>query len=213
MFIHDYRPDHLAELAMHPNHRKLVRSYLQEEEIPHLLLVGPPGTGKTTLTEILEDRFGWASLRLNASDDRGIDVIRGRVKNFARVVTPFTKGGMKLIVLDEADGLTPQAQQALRTVIEDYAHNTRFILIANDIDKVHSALQSRCTTLDMSDPPPKERKTALWHVLAAAEAEFDHEALEYFAHRYSDVRTLVNEAEKSVKIHGRLTIPPGEEAA
>jgi replication factor C subunit 3/5 len=114
-----------------------------------LLFYGPPGTGKTTtILAIAKKLYGpkWKSmvLELNASDDRGIDVVREQIKNFASTKTIFSSG-FKLIILDEADNMTQAAQAALRRVIEKYTRNVRFCLICNYVSKIIPALQSRCT--------------------------------------------------------------------
>jgi replication factor C subunit 3/5 len=114
-----------------------------------LLFYGPPGTGKTTtILAIAKKLYGpkWKSmvLELNASDDRGIDVVREQIKNFASTKTIFNSG-FKLIILDEADNMTQAAQAALRRVIEKYTRNVRFCLICNYVSKIIPALQSRCT--------------------------------------------------------------------
>ncbi len=114
-----------------------------------MLFYGPPGTGKTTtILAIAKKLYGpkWKSmvLELNASDDRGIDVVREQIKNFASTKTIFSSG-FKLIILDEADNMTQAAQAALRRVIEKYTRNVRFCLICNYVSKIIPALQSRCT--------------------------------------------------------------------
>jgi replication factor C subunit 3/5 len=119
-------------------------------DIPHLLFYGPPGTGKTsTILALAKEMYGknWRNmvLELNASDDRGINVVRDEIKTFAGTRQLFSTGGIKLVILDEADAMTPPAQAALRRVIEQYTKHTRFCLICNYSSKIIQALQSRCT--------------------------------------------------------------------
>lgn len=113
------------------------------ENLPHLLFIGKPGTGKTTTAKIIIDKLGSESLTLNASKERGIDIIRDKVTSFA--MTKSINGNFKIVFLDEADSLTPDAQNSLRNTMETYATNCRFILTGNNESKVIDPLKSRCT--------------------------------------------------------------------
>ena len=130
---------------------------MQADQLPHLLFYGPPGTGKTSTIMALARRlygkqFKNHVLELNASDDRGIDVVRGQIKSFASTRNVFStqQDTFKLIVLDEADAMTQAAQAALRRVIEQYTKNVRFCLICNYVNKIIPAIQSRCTRFRFS---------------------------------------------------------------
>lgn len=128
---------------------RLVRKFVHEGKLPHLLFYGPPGTGKTSTIialarEIYGKNYKNMVLELNASDDRGIEVVRNQIKNFASTMQIFSKG-FKLIILDEADAMTNVAQNALRRIIEKYTKNTRFCILANYAHKLNPALLSRCT--------------------------------------------------------------------
>ena len=147
-----------------------INKFVDSNRLPHLLLYGPPGTGKTSTILALARRIYGADnmrqmvLELNASDDRGIDVVREQIKTFASTKQIFTLGasasrtgiaGFKLIILDEADAMTNTAQMALRRIMEKYTANTRFCIIANYSHKLSPALLSRCTRFRFS--PLKER--------------------------------------------------------
>jgi replication factor C small subunit len=143
-----YRPKTFDEIINQENTVERVKAFAKSKNIPHMLFAGPPGSGKTTLAlvlakELYGDQWKQNVLQMNASDARGIDVIRGEVKEFARTVAigdvPF-----KLIILDEADAMTSDAQQALRRMMEMYASVSRFILICNYSSKIIEPIQSRC---------------------------------------------------------------------
>ncbi|OMJ89787.1 hypothetical protein SteCoe_7960 [Stentor coeruleus] len=148
-WVEKYRPNNLEDLAAHEAIISTIKKFIQEKKLPHLLFYGPPGTGKTsTILAVAKEMYGKnfssMSLELNASDDRGINVVREQIKNFASTQQIMTKG-IKLVILDEADSMTSAAQFALRRIIEKYTKTTRFCMICNYVSKVIPALQSRCT--------------------------------------------------------------------
>lgn len=149
-WVEKYRPKTLDDLISHKDIISTINKFVHEDRLPHLLLYGPPGTGKTsTILAVAHQiyspkEFNSMVLELNASDDRGIGVVRGQVLNFASTRTIF-KSGFKLVILDEADAMTQDAQNALRRVIEKFTENTRFCIVCNYLSKIIPALQSRCT--------------------------------------------------------------------
>uniref|UniRef100_A0A8C1SQB9 Activator 1 subunit 5 n=1 Tax=Cyprinus carpio TaxID=7962 RepID=A0A8C1SQB9_CYPCA len=149
-WVEKYRPQTLDDLISHQDILSTIQKFISEDRLPHLLFYGPPGTGKTSTIlacakQLYKDKeFNSMVLELNASDDRGIDVVRGPILSFASTRTIFKKG-FKLVILDEADAMTQDAQNALRRVIEKFTENTRFCLICNYLSKIIPALQSRCT--------------------------------------------------------------------
>ena len=143
-----YRPKRLNDVYGQAGIIKRLKSFVKVKSMPHLLFAGPAGTGKTTCAlaiarELYGDEWGHNFMELNASDMRGIDVVRGRIKNFARTM-PFGGLSFKLILLDEADALTKDAQHALRRTMEKYASTCRFILDCNYSSKIIDPIQSRC---------------------------------------------------------------------
>jgi len=135
IWIEKYRPKKLIEVVGHPEITERLSAYAKAKNIPHLLFAGPAGTGKTTCAiAIARELFGetWRQnfQELNASDERGINIVRGKIKDFARTA-PIGEVGFKIIFLDEADALTADAQAALRRTMERYSHICRFILSAN----------------------------------------------------------------------------------
>ncbi|KAJ1446649.1 replication factor C subunit 5 [Pelagophyceae sp. CCMP2097] len=159
-WVEKYRPSSLDELVAHKEIISVLKRLIHANKLPHLLLYGPPGTGKTsTIVAAAKDMYGKAyksmTLELNASDDRGIDVVRNEVKEFASSKRLFSTG-VKLIILDEADMMTNDAQAALRRVIEKYTTNCRFCLVCNYVNKIIPALQSRCTKFRFAPLAPDQ---------------------------------------------------------
>ncbi|KAI9456923.1 P-loop containing nucleoside triphosphate hydrolase protein [Boletus coccyginus] len=156
-WVEKYRPVTLNDVVSHKDITTTIERFIEKNRLPHLLFYGPPGTGKTSTILAVARRIYGAEYRkqileLNASDDRGIDVVREQVKQFAETRTLFSKG-YKLIVLDEADMMTQAAQAALRRVIEQYTKNVRFCIICNYVNKIAPAIQSRCTRFRFSPLP------------------------------------------------------------
>ncbi|KAK3587235.1 hypothetical protein CHS0354_030422 [Potamilus streckersoni] len=149
-WIERYRPKQLGDLISHKDIISTISKFISQNRLPHLLFYGPPGTGKTsTILAVAKQiyspqEFHSMVLELNASDDRGIGIVRNQILSFASTRTIF-KSGFKLVILDEADAMTHDAQNALRRVIEKFTENTRFCIICNYLSKIIPALQSRCT--------------------------------------------------------------------
>lgn len=122
------RPNKITDIILPPTIKRIFEKYITDGAFPHLILVGPKGTGKTSLANVLIHEFNAEVLDLNASDDRGVDTIREKVKQF--VIVSASK--LKVVFLDEADGLTPDAQKALKNIMETYSSDTRFILTGNE---------------------------------------------------------------------------------
>ncbi len=143
-----YRPKHLDDIYGQERIIERLKAYVAQGNIPHLLFAGPAGTGKTTSAialskELYGDQWNASFFELNASDERGIDVIRNKIKEYARTTT-LSKKGFKIIFMDEADSLTNEAQAALRRTMEKYSGNCRFILSCNYSSKIIDPIQSRC---------------------------------------------------------------------
>ncbi|KNZ47471.1 replication factor C subunit 3/5 [Puccinia sorghi] len=172
-WVEKYRPVTLDDVVSHQDIIQTIQKFISANQLPHLLFYGPPGTGKTsTILAVARQLFSNPMsfknniLELNASDDRGIDVVREQIKNFASARMVFSSG-FKLIILDEADQMTQAAQSALRRVIEQYTKNVRFCIICNYVNRINPAIQSRCTRFRFGplDHPEIERRIA--HVVDA----------------------------------------------
>src|SRR3989338_8448624 len=148
-WIEKYRPKYLDDIVDHAEKIKTIRNLIRNKELPHLLFYGPPGTGKTSLIIAIareiygEDRYRMYIKEINASGDRGIDTVRTNISQFIR--TKSDK--VKLVILDEADAMTGDAQNALRVIMERSTKQCRFCLICNNISKIVSGIQSRCTKM------------------------------------------------------------------
>ncbi|GLI58704.1 hypothetical protein VaNZ11_000455 [Volvox africanus] len=167
-WVEKYRPKSLDEVAAHKQIIDTIKRLTSENRLPHLLLYGPPGTGKTsTILAVARQIYGNSlanmTLELNASDERGINVVRQEIQDFASTRTIFSNK-FKLIILDECDAMTNDAQFALRRVIEKYTRNARFCLICNYVSKVIPALQSRCTKFRFAPLDPQFVRDRLQYV-------------------------------------------------
>jgi len=199
MWVEKYRPKKISEVV---NQRDIKGSLLallkNQEEMPHLLFSGSAGVGKTTMAlcisqEILGDRWKDYTLELNASDERGIGMVRERVKKFSRFAGLDTEIPFKIIILDEADEMTSDAQTALRRIIEDTAKFCRFILIANNISKIINPIQSRCAVFKFSQIDQKEITTHLKTILEKEKGKADEKGLKEIAeYAGGDLRHAIN---------------------
>lgn len=182
MWIEKYRPKGLGDLLSHQEIVTTLKTLISNNRLPHLLFCGPPGTGKTsTILACAKEMYGPSFksmvLELNASDDRGISVVREQIKNFASTRRIFSSG-VKLIILDEADAMTTAAQMALRRVVEKYAANTRFCIICNYVNKIIPALQSRCTKFRFGPLPPDDVRKRVTEIADLEHVSMTPDALE-----------------------------------
>ena len=199
MWVEKYRPHKIADLVDQKEIVGSVQSLLKNQsEMPHLLFSGSAGVGKTTMAlclshEILGEHWKDSTLELNASDERGINMVRNRVKTFSRFAGLDSEIPFKIIILDEADEMTADAQTALRRIIEDTAKFCRFILIANNVSKIIAPIQSRCAVFKFSTIPEKDLISHLKVIAKKEKVKADEKGLAaIYEYSEGDLRHAIN---------------------
>ena len=198
LWVEKYRPKTLSDFISTDSNKELISAFETKDEIPNLLFVGTPGLGKTSLAKIIvNDILQCQYLYINASDENGIDTIRTKVTHFAQ--TKSIDGKIKVIILDESDGLSMDAQRVLRNIMEEYAGITRFILTANYKYRVIPALQSRCQSFDLTPPLDQVVRRCAW-ILKQENIELPEDQkvkfVEFIKSNYPDLRKCINELQK-----------------
>lgn len=206
IWFEKHRPKTLEDMSLDKDYKKAFQHYIDEHNIPHLLLEGIQGSGKTTMAYIFMRSIPCVTLTLNASGaDRGIDTIRGKVKVFAGSAPPA--GKIKIVLLDEADQLTAEAQTALRNTMETYSKTCRFILTCNYVDKIIPALQSRCTKYTF-DRFPKRKLLMVCENILEKEGITEYarnDVAEVINRFFPDVRSVINNLQ-SACVSGALNL-------
>lgn len=198
IWVEKYRPQKLADVIGQEEITKRLQAYVATKNLPHLLFAGPPGTGKTTCAialakELYGDAWRENFAELNASDERGIGVVRGRIKDFARTAAVSRDVSFKVIFLDEADSLTNDAQAALRRTMEKYAGTCRFVLSCNYSSKIMDPIQSRCAVFRFRPLQKDAIKGFVRKVSKAEKIEVDQDGLEALLYvGQGDMRRVVN---------------------
>ena len=203
LWVERYRPSGLEGYVGNEHIIQKVNIYIENNDVPHLLLHGEAGTGKTTLAKIIVNAIDCDYLYINASDERGIDTLREKIRGFAASVGFKT---WKVVILDESDYLTRDAQAALRNLMETFSKSTRFILTCNYPEKVIDPIQSRCQTFEIIPPTKKDVAKRLNDILINEGLQFEMQDLAVIVNSgYPDIRRVINAAQRQV-INGRLVI-------
>ena len=197
LLVERYRSKSLDEYVGNQNIKKIITQYLSQNDIQNLIFYGPAGTGKTTLAKLIVNNLNCDHLYINASDERGIETIREKVAGFASTAS-FKP--LKVVILDEADFLTIQAQASLRNVIETFSRNTRFILTCNYVERIIDPLQSRCQVLKIVPPSKSIVAQHLAYILDKEEIKYQLEDIKAITNQfYPDLRKCLNTIQLSTQ--------------
>ena len=203
LWVEKYRPTTLDTYIGNEHLKSKVKVYLESGDLPHLLLFGKAGTGKTTLAKLLVNNINCDYLYINASDENSVDVVREKVKNFAS-----TMGfqDMKVIILDECDYITPNAQAALRNLMETFSKHCRFILTCNFVERIIDPIQSRCQSFQIIPPDRKQVAVHMSNILQSESITSDNKDIVTLVNGgYPDIRRVINSAQRQV-VDNKLVI-------
>jgi len=196
LWVEKYRPSSIDTYIGNEHLLDKVSVYLESGDLPHLLLYGRAGTGKTTLAKILVKNIECDYLYINASDENNVDTVRTKVKNFASTVG-FKD--FKIIILDECDYITPNAQAALRNLMETFSKHCRFILTCNYVERIIDPIQSRCQSFQIIPPSKKEVAVHLSNILQNENVKFEVDDVATIVNgTYPDIRKVINTSQRNV---------------
>ena len=203
LWVEKYRPSNVDTYIGNEHLLEKVSIYLDSGDLPHLLLYGKAGTGKTTLAKILVKNIECDYLYINASDENNVDTVRTKVKNFASTIG-FKD--LKVIILDECDYITPNAQAALRNLMETFSKHCRFILTCNYVERIIDPIQSRCQSFQIIPPSKTEVAKHLHSILIQENIMDSPEDIKVLVETgYPDIRRVINSAQRNV-VKGRLKL-------
>ena len=203
LWVEKYRPSTLDTYIGNEHLKSKVSMYLESGDLPHLLLYGRAGTGKTTLAKLLVNNIECDCLYINASDENNVDTVRTKVKSFA---STLGFKDMKVIILDECDYITPNAQAALRNLMETFSKHCRFILTCNFVERIIDPIQSRCQSFQIIPPSKTEVAKHLHSILIQENVIDKPEDIKVLVESgYPDIRRVINSAQRNV-VKGRLKL-------
>ena len=196
LWVEKYRPKNLSTYVGNEHLREKVARYIAVEDVPHLLLYGKAGTGKTTLAKIVVNKIDCDYMYINASDENKVDDVRNKIKTFASSVG-FKS--LKVIILDECDYLTPNAQAALRNLMETFSKHCRFILTCNYVERIIDPIQSRCQSYKVVPPSKKEVAQQMVKILNEESVKYKLDDVAMIVNAgYPDIRRVINSSQRQV---------------
>ncbi len=203
LWVEKYRPTTMDTYIGNEHLKSKVSLYLESGDLPHLLLYGRAGTGKTTLAKLLVNNIDCDYLYINASDENSVEVVRDKVKNFA---STLGFQDMKVIILDECDYITPNAQAALRNLMETFSKNCRFILTCNYVERIIDPIQSRCQSFQIIPPDRKQVAQHMSNILDNENIKYELDNIVTIVNSgYPDIRRVINGAQRQV-VNNELVI-------
>ena len=203
LWVEKYRPNTLENYIGNGHLKSKVENYLNSGDLPHLLLYGKAGTGKTTLAKLLVNNIECDYLYINASDENNVETVRTKVKGFASTIG-FKD--LKVIILDECDYITPNAQAALRNLMETFSKHCRFILTCNYVERIIDPIQSRCQSFQIIPPSRNEVAKHLHKILVQENIMDTPEDIKILVESgYPDIRRVINSAQRNV-VNGKLKL-------
>ena len=203
LWVEKYRPTILDNYIGNEHLKDKVSVYLESGDLPHLLLYGKAGTGKTTLAKLLVKNIECDYMYINASDENNVDTVRTKVKNFASTIG-FKD--MKIIILDECDYITPNAQAALRNLMETFSKHCRFILTCNYVERIIDPIQSRCQSFQIIPPSRGEVAKHTHDILISENVTHEMDDLKVLIDSgYPDIRRIINSSQRNV-VNGKLKL-------
>jgi len=190
LWVEKYRPSKLDEYVGNDHLKQKVADYLESGDVPHLLFFGKAGTGKTTLAKLIVNSIDCDHIVINASDENNVDTVRNKVKGFASTIG-FRNS--KIVILDEFDYMTPNAQAILRNLMETFSKHCRFILTCNYVEKVIDPIQSRCQTFQIVPPTKKDVAVQISQILGKENVKFElKDLVPIIDASYPDIRKIIN---------------------
>ena len=197
LWVEKYRPKSVESLICSAEIKKFISDCIEKYDIPNMLLYGRAGTGKNSIVNVIVNNMDCNYLTINASEERGIDTIRDKVQNFANTASFMNK--KKIIILNEADGLLPVAQDSLRELMETASDNCRFILTCNYINKIIAPIRSRCAEFELI-PDYLDIAELLVNILDSENIKYDDDYIAVIIKNYApDIRKIINETQKNSK--------------
>jgi len=211
LWVEKYRPTKLDDIISNDSIKTSLKQYQKQNYLPHLLFYGPSGIGKTSIinayaNEIYGDKSPLMVMQINASEERGIEIVRNKIKNFVTSKCIFKEFQFKLVILDEADAITFTAQSMLRRIIEDFTENARFCLICNKIKNIDPAIQSRCTIFKFSQLGKDDIKRAITNICKENKIQYTNDGFDYLIKiSKGDLRKIINNIQSISMAYNELS--------